>query len=149
MLQLTFNGSFLNVTGGKQKETRFAAVSGKAVDGKFDYSVARQQHKNEGPIPAGKYYVVPSELRDNESFLRWLAGKKWNPVAWGRYRISIHHDSGTETYGRSGFFIHGGDVPGSIGCIDLHRNMNSFVDHIVREPDFSGDKHIELLVRYA
>jgi hypothetical protein len=25
----------------------------------------------------------------------------------------------TQTHGRSGFFVHGGDTPGSAGCIDV------------------------------
>ena len=38
--------------------------------------------------------------------------------AWGNYRITIHPFTTTETYGRGGFFIHGGDQLGSAGCID-------------------------------
>ena len=36
---------------------------------------------------------------------------------------------GTRTYGRGGFAIHGGAIPGSIGCVDLTRFMPDFVRH--------------------
>ena len=36
---------------------------------------------------------------------------------------------GTRTCGRGGFAIHGGAIPGSIGCVDLTRYMPDFVKH--------------------
>jgi Protein of unknown function (DUF2778) len=148
-LQLTFNGRQLTVSGGSQTSRSFDAVSGKPGEkGGFDYSVERQQLKDKGPIPVGEYYIQPDELRDNDSILRWLMDKQWNPVAWGRYRITIHHGTNTNTHGRSGFFIHGGDVPGSAGCIDLHINMNAFVEYMLKEPDFKSNAKIKLTVRY-
>ena len=40
-------------------------------------------------------------------------------AGWGDYGWSLHPEPRTETYGRSGFFIHGGSEWGSAGCIDL------------------------------
>ena len=34
----------------------------------------------------------------------------------------------TDTFGRGGFSIHGGDVPGSAGCIDLTSGMPGFAE---------------------
>lgn len=67
---------------------------------------------NTGPIPAGNYSLNPSEISEG-GFLRNLLGD------WGAYRAPLHPQSGTNTFGRSGFFIHGGKKPGSAGCIDV------------------------------
>ncbi|MEZ5601109.1 MAG: DUF2778 domain-containing protein [Candidatus Competibacteraceae bacterium] len=77
----------------------------------------------EGPIPQGIYWIRPDELDDN-----WLNCRLSDRFAnaWGRYRISIHPFT-TETFGRGGFFIHGGATPGSAGCIDLTNHMDRFV----------------------
>lgn len=39
--------------------------------------------------------------------------------SWGKVRTWIYANEDTKTYGRSGFSIHGGSMPGSAGCIDL------------------------------
>jgi hypothetical protein len=38
---------------------------------------------------------------------------------WGEYRVPLHPDEGTNTYGRKNFFLHGGEEPGTLGCIDI------------------------------
>lgn len=35
---------------------------------------------------------------------------------WGDWRAALTPDPGTTTFGRSGFFLHGGSYPGSAGC---------------------------------
>ncbi|MBQ6340467.1 MAG: DUF2778 domain-containing protein, partial [Kiritimatiellae bacterium] len=82
----------------------------------FDYSKERQKIKNVGPTPEGTYYILVNEKRT-----------KWNSVrthvlrhaGWGDFGWSLHPEPNTVTYGRSGFFIHGGSEWGSAGCIDL------------------------------
>ena len=72
--------------------------------------------RNEGPIPIGTYYIVPSELSDPSvpgDFTRRTQGD------WGDWRVRLHPSRSTNTFGRDGFFIHGGDTPGSAGCIDI------------------------------
>src|SRR5690606_25253592 len=54
----------------------------------------------------------------------------FNEASWGESRIELTPDSGTNTFGRSGFFIHGGDMPGSAGCIDLLAEESDFMDYI-------------------
>ncbi|WP_417501168.1 tlde1 domain-containing protein [Marinobacter sp.] len=72
--------------------------------------------KNEGPIPIGTYYIVPPELSD-PNLLGDLARRTQGD--WGDWRVRLHPDNRTATFGRDGFFIHGGDTSGSAGCIDI------------------------------
>lgn len=76
-------------------------------DGVTDPSVPWQ-----GPIPPGNYSLDPSQISEG-GFLRNLLGD------WGKYRVPLTPDSSTNTYGRDGFFLHGGKKPGSAGCIDV------------------------------
>ena len=46
-------------------------------------------------------------------FLRRLTGD------WGHFRVPLHPAKNTKTFGRGGFFIHGGEYPGSAGCVDV------------------------------
>ena len=41
---------------------------------------------------------------------------------WGLYRVPLTPSSKTNTFGRKDFYIHGGDKPGSAGCIDIGHN---------------------------
>lgn len=45
----------------------------------------------------------------------WPGGEN----SWGKERVWLTPSTDTEVYGRSGFTIHGGEVYGSAGCIDL------------------------------
>jgi hypothetical protein len=120
-LRLEFDGRILIFQAG-DKLFSYPAVSGKKTpEGRFVYTESRQRQSNIGPIPEGTYWINPSELWENA----WY--KVGSTSAWGNYRITIHPFTTTETYGRGGFFIHGGDTPGSIGCIDLATRMDQFV----------------------
>jgi RHS repeat-associated protein len=79
-------------------------------DGVTDPSVPWQ-----GPIPPGLYYMDPTQITEG-GFFRNLTGD------WGKYRAPLTPAPVTETFGRSGFFIHGGKKPGSAGCIDVGEN---------------------------
>jgi uncharacterized protein RhaS with RHS repeats len=90
--------------------------SGKAV-GSYPYTSGRDgvtdpSIRNQGPIPPGTYSLDPTQISEG-GFLRNLLGD------WGKYRVPLTPDSSTNTYGRSGFFLHGGKTPGSAGCIDI------------------------------
>ncbi len=90
--------------------------------------IDKQSEKNEGPIPEGWWYVDPSESKsitrpdDIFDFIKWIFKDK----AYGGWYTAIHPTSGTETYGRSGFQLHGGWDYGSIGCIDLATQIRDF-----------------------
>jgi hypothetical protein len=121
--QLTFNGYQLYFSGGRADS--YPAVSGVKLKSDagveyFKYDAQSQQAAG-GPIPEGQYWINPDQLhRVGIPFL-----KDQNP-AWGNYRITIHPFDSTPTYGRGGFFIHGGKEWGSVGCIDLTSYMDSF-----------------------
>lgn len=90
-----------------------------AVDKFFDYTVERQKWPNIGPIPEGAYWIQNFEITSPKM--------PFSEGAWGKYRVTIHPFIQTVTYGRGGFFIHGGATFGSAGCIDLAYGMDNFV----------------------
>jgi hypothetical protein len=90
-----------------------------------DYqSKIHQDVSNKGPIPEGTYYANQNQ-RQNITALDAVAGivghGKWpgSVPAWGTKRVWLQPDANTNTYGRSGFTIHGGWSKGSAGCIDI------------------------------
>lgn len=117
---LRFDGRALRGFGSKTP-LLFHAVSGKPDEkGRFDYSAQRQRIRNLGPIPAGNYWVQPSQLWENN----WLkSALRSSRSAWGNSRLTIHPYPNTETHGRGGFFIHGGTTPGSAGCMTLFSTL--------------------------
>jgi hypothetical protein len=70
---------------------------------------------DKGPIPPGKYILDPSEIS------KAGMGRKLDNLLfrdWGDYRVPLRPD-GAETFGRKGFYLHGGDKVGTKGCIDV------------------------------
>lgn len=140
---LFFDGKELRLTG-SEKTFKYHAVSGRPLpNGKFIYTYARQTMSDIGPIPEGIYWINPSEMWTNS----------WHKIAprasWGNHRITIHPFTTTETYGRGGFFIHGGDIPGSAGCIDLTDDMDRFTDDLLREVGAGQNCQLRLEVNYS
>jgi len=76
-----------------------------------------QHVRNRGPIPEGRYTLNPSEI-SHVTGLRYLARNLLHGD-WGHYRVPLHPAPGTNTFGRDGFFLHGGRIWGSAGCIDV------------------------------
>jgi len=112
------------------------------IQNRFDYSMSAQQDRNTGAIPEGTYWKQPEELWQN----RW-----WSPrsrSSWGNYALSIHPFHSTVTFGRGGFFIHGGDQLGSKGCIDLALSMDRFVQDLMEAISFQPKCSILLRVKY-
>lgn len=141
-LALRFDGTQLTMTGGK-KAYAYPAASGKpAKDGSFNYSKAAQMGGPGGPIPEGVYWINPDELWTN----RWYKSGSYD--GWGNYRITIHPFTTTDTFKRGGFFIHGGKVLGSAGCVDLTKNMDTFAGDLQRELAAKACQ-IHLTVEYA
>ena len=134
-VSLHFNGETLQmyaVIDNVGSTRTYRAVSGKPLPNKgFDYSSERQKMSKEGPIPEGKYWVYPNEFWRNA----WY--KRGSEESWGNYRITLHPDKQTETYGRGGFFIHGGHFPGSIGCVDLTSSMDQFYKDLMKAIGYS------------
>jgi hypothetical protein len=94
-------------------------------------------------VPQERYQERPDDWWESmkNTFGRgyWPGGSR----SWGNKRILLEPESGTNTYGRTGMSIHGGDVPGSRGCIDLVHNMVSFAR---RFKEYGKSMHLK--VRY-
>ena len=121
----------------------YPAASGKPIKGKFDYSANNQKQPFQGPIPEGEYWITLSELWENA----WY--KPGSEDAWGEYRIAIHPYPNTNTYGRGGFFIHGGTILGSAGCIDLTKGINTFVKNLRATLIGKQKCYVPLTIRYS
>ncbi|PTB30267.1 DUF2778 domain-containing protein [Paraburkholderia caribensis] len=142
-LALSFDGRSLTMTGVGPFRV-YAAVSGRPLgNGLFDYSLARQRERQEGPIPEGRYWIRPSQMWTNHWYS--LAPR----AAWGGHRITIHVFPGTHTFSRGGFFIHGGTHLGSAGCINLHMGMEVFVRDLQDAVGDNSDCYIPMVVQYA
>lgn len=81
---------------------------------------AYERQRGIGPIPAGDYAIGPREYR----------------ARLGPHVMSLTPINGTETFGRSGFFIHGdsvGDVSwtASDGCVIAPRSTRDCIDAMV------------------
>lgn len=145
-LILTFDGKWLKGSGTKSAVV-LPAVSGKPNEQKqFDYSPARQAIAYKGPIPEGEYWIQPDEMWKNNAVKSVLGITP--RAAWGNFRISIHPYPATNTHCRGGFFIHGGQIAGSAGCIDLTEHMDRFVKELTKELEGLPKCHIPLTVRY-
>jgi len=110
-------------------------MSWDAVSGAKGYqSPEYQSVKDKGTIPEGTYVARQSELQfykditwDNRlrsavGFGTWRGGTD----SWGESRVWLEASTETNTYGRSGFSVHGGVEPGSAGCIDLTNHIDDF-----------------------
>jgi hypothetical protein len=76
-----------------------------------------------GPIPAGQYSFDPNDFSVPTGLHLYLR----NLLAdWGRMRVPLIPAPSTNTFGREYFFIHGGNEPGSAGCIDVGPNDLNF-----------------------
>lgn len=101
--------------------------------------------KDQGPIPSGNYTLNKSELTNPGrlgDYARNLRGD------WGDWRAPLVPSSGTQRYGRSGFFLHGGRFPGSAGCIDIgggvsgNDQTNKLLNDIGNDPDGRIPLHV-------
>jgi RHS repeat-associated protein len=140
-----FNGRYLILISddGKTKKeiARIPAASG--VPGSTAQDAWREDY---GPIPPGKYSVDPGEIGRH--------GWNWpgpdyddDVVAWGKTRAPLKPKPGNRMLGRKGgFFIHGGDYIGSIGCIDVGPN-DEYTMGLVRK--WGNGKPMEVTVDYG
>lgn len=122
----------------------------------LDFSKATQVG-DRGPIPEGNYVVNPRQIESFSSLSsdqRWESWKSavfqnqdapWHggPPAWGYERVRIVPVN-ANTFGRSGFFVHGGWFSGSSGCIDLCGSAPGFFNWLRAQPG-----SVPLQVRYG
>jgi len=123
--------------------------------------------KSEGPTPPGEYMIYQVQGRgtmDAESLVSLLKGMysqlrgstdyNWwqdtgrSKVAWGNYRAMLKPLKGTNTFGRGGMYIHGGQLPGSIGCIDVGPYMDQFAALYFLWSAATGKKKMKVTVKY-
>lgn len=144
-IRLAFDGKALTMLAARQSVYSYPACSGHADNlGRFDYSYRSQRMRNYGPTPAGTYWLTPDDLWEN-AFWKIRSSNR----AWGNYRIRFHPFPTTETFGRENMFLHGGNRPGSAGCIDLVHYMDQFVSDLRSElKAIKGNCQIHLDVRY-
>jgi type VI secretion system (T6SS) effector TldE1-like protein len=149
---LLFDGYYLKLLISGKVDAAWHARSGIPKDDWFYYAKEQQRKADVGPIPEGDYWIRPDQVAP-VGFAR---------DSWGNYRITIHYFPKTETFGRGGFFIHGGKTFGSRGCIDLAQYMDMFINKLrelffnVEVPDPGGggliqgfqNCHIPLSVKY-
>ena len=101
-----------------------------ATSGRADYQSAQYTNERKrGPIPEGDYLLgqgTGEDYNNKEEMSWWRKFVPWNdnpwyenPAAWGKSRIPIQPIPTTNTFGRHSMYVHGGNVPGSAGCIDL------------------------------
>lgn len=117
-ISLLFNGTSLSLQGAGTP-LQYSATSG--APGRF------------APIPAGEYWIQPDELWHCNAIRKlsfWLSGTSCDSSGWGQFRITIHPFPSTNTGGRGGFFIHGGNHVGSAGCINLGLGVSQFVQDL-------------------
>jgi hypothetical protein len=107
-----------------------------AVSGREGSTVDDQNVEDVGPMPEGEYYIEQNGLQKYDDLQiqdkglgilgrgHWPGGK----TAWGTVRVWATPEPLTQTFGRSGFSIHGGSYSGSAGCVDLTVHMSSFTN---------------------
>ena len=131
--------------------------------------------KDVGPIPQGNYTISSVQGRSNGNSLKLCGNKTWeqigkmvkdefkkigdvhdfnsgtiqDQVAWGNYRLPITKKGGTETFGRGGFYLHGGGTAGSIGCIDLVDKIDEFVQYYRQYLSKTGARGMDIVVDYS
>ena len=121
-----FDGKTLAVYDAGEKVAEFAGVSGKPGYQSPQY----QNKKDTGPIPAGTYVARKKDFQNRDDYgpikkyTSWPGGER----GWGKHRVWLEPSKEVDTYGRGGFSIHGGEEPGSEGCIDLTSEMPAFAD---------------------
>jgi hypothetical protein len=173
-ITLFFDGKELVLRSGSRSYS-YPARSGKIEGQTFKYDKRQQEKKDYGPIPEGEWYVVPDEWWERDFMTTGyniIQGAPWTTLldleidyheanaitneiqrhrdSWGNERLSIHPKASTKTYGRDGFFIHGGKDWGSIGCIDLTRYMPKFGRDFRRVTEsIGGSTRIPLKVQYS
>jgi hypothetical protein len=135
------------------------------------------KYKDVGPTPEGEYMMGPLMIREipddwldrnavsaffakqvansfdssieAESKHEWSDKTFYSRVAWGSARGSLRPLKGTNTFGRGSMYLHGGSLPGSIGCIDLVTGIKDFAGYWTEWSRSSGKKEIKLKVDYS
>lgn len=135
----------LIVNTGRDGEASYAIA---ATSGRDQYmnNPDFESNKNYGPIPRGVYEIHVSELED-KGLLTDIGRRAM--ADWGDWRVRLHRKDGKKPYDRTDFFLHGGDKPGSAGCIDIGGGIfgNKSTDRLFRDLFFDRDKVVPVIVQ--
>ncbi len=176
-LKMVVNGTLVATYNAWSGRTKWNAVtpSQKELVKKMVNKIDFMKVKEAGPIPEGAYYLGAIQKRTNGDASKLACNKDWyellkvydaeynkigdrhdfnagtaqDMIAWGNYRMPIVPKGGTETFGRGSFYLHGGGLAGSIGCIDLVDRIDDFVSTYKAFLSKSGAKTIDLFVDYS
>ena len=176
-LKLVVNGKAIATYNAWSGRTKWNATTAAQKDlvNRMVNKIEFMKVKGAGPIPEGSYYLGGIEKRTNGDALKLAGNKDWyellkvydaefnkigdnhnfnagtaqDMIAWGNYRMAIIKKSGTETFGRGSFYLHGGGLAGSIGCIDLVDRIDDFVATYKSHLSRTGTKTIDLYVDYS
>jgi RHS repeat-associated protein len=115
------------------------ATSGK---GNCENETKCERMANKGPIPRGRYEIYPSQI-DNPGFWddfrrNFRDERSEGGGDWGDWRVRIYPLPGTQRFGRTGFYLHGGYWDGSAGCIDIGGGVfghDKLLEDLKRDPD--------------
>jgi RHS repeat-associated protein len=111
---------------------------------KFVYNDKNQKWSWSGPIPAGKYWLTPSEEANWTNAIRHTTATD----SWGNYSWPLHAYPETNTFGRGGFFLHGGTLWGSAGCIDV-KNSDALIHSYFGTFDNKPCCYVDVIVEYS
>lgn len=104
----------------------------------------------EGPVPPGEYTLNTDQISDPGTLKDWARNGFGVGLGgdWGDFRVPIKPDGDTKTHGRDGFFIHGGEDPGSAGCIDVGGGTygDSQTDQFLEDIKGDANGEVELVV---
>ncbi|HEX7414051.1 MAG TPA: hypothetical protein VF411_08390 [Bacteroidia bacterium] len=153
----------------KVNSQTFDAVSGKPDDvsggwnvvRELGYSKSRQGTSNVGPTPEGLYSINKQDFVEgtNESGIAkygnlslydqaksLIGGSSWpgGTSSWGDTRWKLNFEDVNTP--RTNFYLHGGSVWGSRGCIDLGSGINNFSKSFMGLQ--SGNSKVFLKVAY-
>lgn len=102
---------------------------------------------NMGPIPYGGYTINTTQV---QQLTVWQTLKRnIRSGDWGSWNAPLIPNPNTNTYNRSGFYIHEGMFPGSAGCIDVGGGLfgNDLTKQLLRDILNDPDKRVPVLVR--
>ena len=109
-----------------------------ATSGRADCPGCTSMDRNKGPIPNGDYRIYARDLSNPRLIGDLLRNTKGD---WGDWRVKLWPDDEKQTFGRNGFYLHGGSLPGSAGCIDVGGGINGsevtnkLLNDIISDPD--------------
>lgn len=116
--------------------------------GRQDCDRCTSKDRDKGPIPSGNYRLYSRELTDPNAVGDLVRNFAPGGGDWGDWRVPLWPEPGTETFGRDKFFLHGGSLPGSAGCIDIGGGLfggsqsNRLKQDIINDPDGVVNLHV-------